>query len=188
MTRQTLIRNAGNATGSQPAGARRRAARRFVVAGLAAASAAMVLGTGTASADDPHDSWDGKTYGKAAAAVSNYYTPVIASKIGDQVPAEECIVVSSERSQMTDSRGRKRSKDYYFHLNCQLGVAGNKPGNSVTSEIGQKTKADQASARALAARLEKNPDTCNKSENSYNWCVRLCDRTKMCEVPEYDAI
>jgi hypothetical protein len=183
-----LIHNADKETESPQAGARRGSARLFAFAGLAAASAVMMLGTGTASADDPHDSWDGKTYGKAAAAVSNYYTPVVVSKIGDQVPTEECIVISSERSQMTDSRGRKRSKDYYFHLNCQAGVAGSKPGNSVTSEIGQKTKADQASAQALAKRLEKNPDTCNKSEDSYNWCVRLCDRTKMCEVPDYNAV
>jgi hypothetical protein len=57
----------------------------------------------------------------------------------------------------------------------------------VTSVIGQKTKKDEANARSLQVRLEKNPDTCNKSEKSYNWCVRLCDRTKLCEVPAYSG-
>lgn len=191
MTTQTPIANADRTSGPQlvgPGDTRREPTRLLVLAGLAAASMSMLLGAGTASADNPHDSWDGKTYGKAAAAVSNYYNPVVATKVGDQVPLEDCIVISSERSGKTDGRGRKRSKDYIFHLNCEAGIASGKPGNSITSEIGQKTKADQEQAHALEARLEKNPDTCNKSENSYNWCVRLCDRTKMCKVPKYSAV
>jgi hypothetical protein len=151
------------------------------------ASMLMAFGTGVASADDPHDRWDGKTYGEAAAAVSKYATPVVVSRVGDQVETDACIVISSTRSHYTDGRGRKRSRDYLFHLNCQSGVADGKPGNSVTSVIGQKTKKDEASARSLQARLDKNPDTCNKSEKSYNWCVRLCNRTKLCEVPAYSG-
>jgi hypothetical protein len=158
------------------------------VAGLAAAAMVMVFGTTIASADDPNDSWDGKTYGKAAAAVSNYATPVVASRVGDQLATEDCIVISSKRSHYTDGRGRKRSRAYLFHLNCQAGVASGKPGNSVTTLAGQAAKKDQDSARSLQKRLDKDPDTCNKSENSYNWCVRLCDRTQLCEVPSYSAL
>jgi hypothetical protein len=157
------------------------------VAASLAASMLMIFGTGVASADDPHDRWDGKTYGEAAAAVSKYATPVVVSKMGGQVETDACIVIASTRSHYTDGRGRKRSRDYLFHLNCQSGVADGKPGNSVTSVIGQKTKTDESNARSLQARLVKNPDTCNKSENSYNWCVRLCDRTKLCEVPAYSG-
>ena len=157
----------------------------LIGAGVAAASTLMTFGTGVASADDPHDAWDGKTYGVAAAAVSAYATPVVAGRFGDQVATEDCMVISSKRSHYTDGRGRKRSRDYLFYLNCQSGVASGKPGNSVTSTLGQKTKKDQASARSLQNRLEKDPETCNKSEDSYNWCVRLCDRTGLCEVPSY---
>ena len=165
-----------------------RPATALLLAALAAAVSVMaMLGSGIASADNPNDKWDGKTYGKAVAALSHYYTVVVASKVGDQVAIEDCVVISSERSHYTDGRGRKRSRDYLFHLNCQAGIASGKPGNSATSLIGQKTKKDQESARALQARLDKNPDTCNKSENSYNWCVRLCDRTKLCEVPSYSG-
>lgn len=161
----------------------------LVLAALLSAVSAtfMMLGAGVASADNPNDKWDGKTYGKAVAALSHYYTVIVASKVGDQVDIEDCIVISSERSHYTDGRGRKRSRDYLFHLNCQAGIASGKPGNSATSLIGRKTKEDQERARALQARLDKNPDTCNKSENSYNWCVRLCDRTKLCEVPSYSG-
>lgn len=157
------------------------------VAASLAASMLMILGTGIASADDPHDRWDGKTYGEAAAAVAKYATPVVLSRVGDQVETDACIVISSNRSHYTDGRGRKRSRDYFFHLNCQSGVADGKPGNSATSVIGQKTKKDEASARALQVRLDKNPDTCNKSENSFKWCTRLCDRTQLCEVPAYSG-
>jgi hypothetical protein len=161
--------------------------RLLAVAGSLVTSMMMIVGPGVASADDPHDRWDGKTYGEAAAAVAKYATPVVASRVGDQLETDACIVISSTRSHYTDGRGRKRSRDYLFHLNCQSGVADGKPGNSVTSVIGQKTKKDEANARALQVRLEKNPDTCNKSENSYKWCVRLCDRTKLCEVPAYSG-
>ena len=162
--------------------------RLLAVAGLAAASMSTMLGTGVASADDPHDAWDGKTYGDAAAKVSAYATPVVAGRFGSQVATDDCIVISSKRSHYTDGRGRKRSRDYLFYLNCQAGVASGKPGNSVTSVAGQKAKKDQESARSLEKRLEKDPETCNKSEDSYNWCVRLCDRTGLCEVPSYSAI
>jgi hypothetical protein len=94
---------------------------------------------------------------------------------------------SSKRSHYTDGQGRKRSGDYLFYLNCQTGVADGKPGNSVTSLVGQKTKNDQDSARSLQARLEKDPEACNKSETSCDWCVRLCDRTDLCEVPAYSG-
>jgi len=40
-----------------------------------------------------------------------------------------------------------------------------------------RLKKDQESAKSLQKRLEKNPETCNKSESSLNWCVRLCERT-----------
>jgi len=157
------------------------------VAGAAAVSMLMMFGAGVALADDPNDPWDGKTYGHAAATMSSYYTPVVAGVIGGQRVSDDCIVISSKRSHYTDARHRKRSRDYLFYLNCQAGVAGGKPGNSVTSAAGQKAKKDQESAKSLQKRLEKNPETCNKSENSFNWCVRLCERTGLCEVPSYSG-
>lgn len=169
------------------AAAKTKPVRLLAAAGSLAASMLMIAGPAVASADDPHDRWDGKTYGEAAAAVAKYATPVVVSRVGGQLETDACIVISSTRSHYTDGRGRKRSRDYLFHLNCQSGVADGKPGNSATSVIGQKTKKDEANARALQVRLDKNPDTCNKSENSYKWCVRLCDRTKLCEVPSYSA-
>ncbi|MCB1290034.1 MAG: hypothetical protein KDB45_00725 [Mycobacterium sp.] len=190
MTTQTTAHAKRQASGPRRAGKAEitRRTTGLLLAALAAAVSVMaMLGSGIASADNPNDKWDGKTYGKAVAALSHYYTVVVASKVGDQVAIEDCVVISSERSHYTDGRGRKRSRDYLFHLNCQAGIASGKPGNSATSLIGQKTKKDQESARALQARLDKNPDTCNKSENSYNWCVRLCDRTKLCEVPSYSG-
>jgi hypothetical protein len=80
---------------------------------LAASMAALMLtifGVGVASAEDPHDRWDGKTYGEAAAAVSKYATPVVVSRVGDQIETDACIVISSTRSHYTDGRGRKRSR------------------------------------------------------------------------------
>ena len=159
----------------------------FAVAGAVAVSMLMMLGAGVALADNPNDPWDGKTYGHAAATMSSYYTPVVAGVIGGQRVSDDCIVISSKRSHYTDARHRKRSRDYLFYLNCSAGVAGGKPGNSVTSAAGQKAKKDQESAKSLQKRLEKNPETCNKSENSFNWCVRLCERTGMCEVPSYSG-
>ncbi len=149
--------------------------------GAAAMSMTMVLGGGFAAADD--DPFAGRTYGDAAERVSGWgATPVVASATGSQLgdgDLDDCVVISSKRSHYADGMPRDNRRQWLFYLNCNAALANGKPGNSVTSPAGQKMKKDQDLAQRLQKVLDKNPEYCEGK----TWCVPLCERTGMCEVP-----
>jgi hypothetical protein len=115
---------------------------------VVAASALMALfGTGVAAADD----YAGQTYADASSAASDAgATVVVASRVGDKVPQDECIVTSSQAAPFIHGDDFAHVSDMVqFHLNCNGGYAtAGTPGPSLASPEGREAKAaaDEAAA------------------------------------------
>ena len=113
-----------------------------------AASALMALfGTGVAAADD----YAGQTYADASSAASDAgATVIIASRVGDKVAQDDCIVTSSQNAPFIHGDDFAHVSDtVQFNLNCngEYATAG-APGPSVASPEGREAKAaaDEAAA------------------------------------------
>lgn len=153
-----------------------------------AALAVAIFGAGPASAINE---LAGRTYEKAAAAISNSGgTAVIASRIGDYLPTNECIVTGSRPGNRLDASGNSRGGITLLDLNCNDTSALNgHPGNSVVTPGGQKAllRREQAKsisenyAKALAA--EKEPYCATKVDT----CILICKEGRVCsaELLEY---
>jgi hypothetical protein len=113
-----------------------------------AASALMALfGVGMAAADD----YAGQTYSDAASAASNAgLSTVVASRFGDKLSPEDCLVTRSQTAPFADAdNGSHVSGQVQFYLNCNGGYAtATNPGASIASPEGRAAKAaaDQAAA------------------------------------------
>jgi hypothetical protein len=121
-----------------------------------AASACMALfGSGIAAADD----YAGQTYADASAAASEAgQTVVVASRVGDKLSQDDCIVTSSSAAPFLHGDDFAHVSDtLLFHLNCNGGYAtATNPGASLGSAEGRAAKAaaDEAAA-AEEAPLEE---------------------------------
>ncbi|MGX9788914.1 hypothetical protein [Mycobacterium sp. MMS18-G62] len=105
------------------------------VMGATAVSMAF-LGTGIAAAD----SYAGQTYGDASKAISDAKQKiVVASRTGDTLPQDQCIVTSSETAPwIKGDHFATVSDTVLVHLNCNATVATAKdPGNSAASPEGR---------------------------------------------------
>ncbi len=125
-----------------------------VVFALTAVST-MVLGQGVASADD----YAGKKYSDVKSALSDAdMTPVIASRAGDTLEDDDCMVTHSEKAPWIKGDDFSPVTDtMLLYLDCYTGVASNKAsGNSKASPEGKaaiaaaKEEADQEKAQAEA--------------------------------------
>jgi hypothetical protein len=119
------------------------------------AVAAMALfGTGIAAADD----YTGKTYADASSAASDAgQTVVIASRVGDFLAQDDCIVTSSQNAPFLHGDDFAHVTDtVQFNLNCEGAVAtATGPGASVASPEGRAAKS--AVQEAAAAKGETSP-------------------------------
>jgi hypothetical protein len=113
-----------------------------------AASALMALfGTGVAAADD----YAGQTFADASSAASDAgQTVVVASRVGDKLSQDECLVTRSQTAPFADADdGAHYDSQVQFYLNCNGGYAtANNPGASLASPEGREAKAaaDEAAA------------------------------------------
>jgi hypothetical protein len=113
-----------------------------------AASALMALfGTGVAAADN----FAGKTYADASSAASDAgLDVVIAGRVGDELPQDDCLVTRSQTAPFASANdGAHYDKKVQFYLNCAGGYAtATNPGNSLASPEGREAKAaaDEAAA------------------------------------------
>jgi hypothetical protein len=113
-----------------------------------AASAFMALfGTGVAAADD----YAGQTFADASSAASdNGMSVVVAARVGDKLPQDECLVTRSQTAPFSDADdGAHYDSQVQFYLNCNGGYAtATNPGNSILSPAGREAKAaaDEAAA------------------------------------------
>ena len=126
-----------------------------------AASALMALfGTGVAAADG----YEGQTFADASSAASEAgLTVVVASRVGDKLSQDECLVTRSQTAPFADADdGAHVDGQVQFYLNCNGGYAtANNPGASVASPQGREAKAaaDQAAAEEEAELAEvSTPD------------------------------
>jgi len=118
-------------------------------AGSAVAATALMglFGTGVAAADG----YVGQTYADASSAASDAgLTVVVASRVGDKLSQDECLVTRSQTAPFADADdGTHVSKQVQFYLNCNGGYAtATNPGASLGSPEGREAKAaaDQAAA------------------------------------------
>jgi hypothetical protein len=117
----------------------------------AMALSAALLGTGVAAAAD----YDGQTYADAAAEIEESGgTPIIATRVGGQLPQDECIVTTTQdhsyvRDPADDVYVLQVTDEVRLNLNCAGGHATvTSPGASVASPAGREAKAaaDEAAA------------------------------------------
>ena len=110
-----------------------------------------LLGTGVAAAAD----YDGQTYADAAAAIEQAGdTPIVATRVGSQLPQDECLVVNSQdhsylRDPPDDVYVLSATDEVRLNLNCAGGYAtATNPGASVASPAGREARAaaDEAAA------------------------------------------
>ena len=110
-----------------------------------------LLGTGVAAAAE----YDGQTYADAAAAIEQAGdTPIVATRIGSQLPQDECLVVNSQdhsylRDPPDDVYVLSATNEVRLNLNCAGGYAtATNPGASVASPAGREARAaaDEAAA------------------------------------------
>lgn len=110
-----------------------------ITAVSATAALAAAVGTGIAAAADDYA---GQTYGDVQAALSKAKLKgVIASRVGDAVSDDKCVVTRSEKAPWIKINGKKFkevSDTVLLFLNCNAAVASPAtPGNSAASPEGR---------------------------------------------------
>ena len=125
--------------------------KKLIVLGtgsVATAAAAMALfGAGTAAADD----YAGQTYADASSAASDAgQTVVIASRVGDFLAQDDCLVTSSQPAPFIHGDDFVHVTDtVLFNLNCEGAFASaTSPGASVASPEGRAAKSTVEEAAA----------------------------------------
>jgi len=121
---------------------------------IALSTALFGAGAAVAAAGE----YDGQTYADAAAAIEESGgTPVIVTRVGDQLPTEECIVMNSQdhsfvRDDPDSVYMLSVTDEVRLTLNCAGGFStATDPGSSVASPAG---RAAQAAAEEAAAAEE----------------------------------
>lgn len=137
--------------------------KKLIVVGSGAIGAlalSTLLGGGVATADD----YAGQTYADASAAASDAGESVtVASRVGDKVSEDDCLVVRSQPTPFTSAIDGSTVDGIQFYLNCNAGVASaTTPGNSLASPVGRETQSaideEEAKAEAEAAAAQNEQD------------------------------
>ena len=130
--------------------------RKLIVIGAGAVGAAGVamalVGHGVASADALGDV-TGKYYGQAKQVLSNAgLTPIVATRVGDQVTEDECVIDRIQTANFMNGTGIAASSTVYVYLNCYANVASpQQAGYSRQSQLGRAAYEAQQQAEAEAA-------------------------------------
>ena len=113
--------------------------------GVAGVAIALVPGTAAAAPDVA-----GQTYAKAKEALSSAgLTPIIASRVGDRVSEDDCIVDRVQDANFVSGTGTPATSQVKVYLNCDGSVAAsNKPGYSKQNPMGKTVKANEEEAAA----------------------------------------
>jgi len=139
---------------------------KSVASGIGVAAALVVVfGSGSAGAN-PYDPYAGETYGNAVAAIGS--SAVIATRVGEYLPTEQCIVTGSR-----NSNGK-----VLLDLNCNDTYAGKTghSGNSAATPSGQAALKVRQTAKSLNEDLATATAQGSKSyceENAQN-CADFC--------------
>jgi hypothetical protein len=159
-----------------------------IVAGAVGGAAALtvIFGAGPATADDE---FKGQTYEKALEGVKNYGgTAVIAGRVGNYLPTDQCVVVRSRTARFLDSSGSRQSKQLLY-LNCNDPQSAGHPGYSVTTPEGKKAQKARQTAATINDDYVKASAADKQSwcEQNAEQCGNFCKRTGLCseEVNEF---
>ncbi len=118
----------------------------YTVSTVGATAVSMAtFGTGIALADD----YTGQTYADASSAISDAgQNAVIASRVGDTLPLDECVVTHSQSAAWIKGDDFQPVTDtVLLYLNCNASVASAKaPGNSAASPEGRAALQQQKEA------------------------------------------
>ncbi len=140
----------------------------FVVFGATAVSL-TVFGAGTAAADN----YAGQTYADASSALSKANLKgVVAARVGDAVPQDQCTVTRSEKTPWIKGDHFKPVSDtVLLYLNCNAAVASaTTPGNSAESPEGRVAKHNQETGDYINAHPEycvDNPGDCQAFKKAH---------------------
>jgi hypothetical protein len=145
--------------------------RKLIVIGAGAVGAAAVamafVGHGVAGADALSDV-TGKYYGQAKAVLSKAgLTPIVATRVGDVVSDDNCVIDRVQPANFTNGTGSAASKTVYVYLNCYANVASaQQPGYSRQSQLGAaaynaEQQAQQQAAAAQQAQSEQSVTNLN---------------------------
>lgn len=137
--------------------------KKLIVVGSGAIGALAVLallGGGVAAADE----YAGETYADASAAASDAGEDVtVASRVGDKLGEDDCLVIRSQSAPFTSAVDGSSVGGLQFYLNCNGGVAtATTAGNSLGSEAGRAAQSaadeeeEKAAAEAAAAQNEED--------------------------------
>ncbi len=161
--------------------------RKSLVRGVGVISgvitAAAVFGTGSASAVNEYA---GLTYEQVLEYAGS---AVIASRVGQYLPTEQCIVTGSRSGSYLDSSGNNRG-GVYVDLNCNdPKTTSGHGGYSVATPQGKKTKAERDYAKSISqnfAEATAAGQTSWCAENA-DKCWNACDQSGECsaEVEEF---
>jgi hypothetical protein len=144
-------------------------ARGAVVVGVTAVSMA-VFGAGIAAATD---NYAGKTYADVSSALSkSKLKGVIADRVGDALPLDQCVVTRSEKPPwIKGDHFRPVNDTVLLYLDCNAAVASaTTPGNSAESPEGRQAKKEQETADFLNAHPEycdTNPAFCQSFHKAH---------------------
>jgi len=154
-----------------------------ILVSAAGSAAALALIFGASANANPYDRFAGQTYAKVQQATNGKLT--IASRVGEYLPTEECIVTGSRRR--TGSGGNTLLVD----LNCNDTYAGNSghSGNSAATPEGQKAMALRDKGTQISENFAKG--TVNGlapvCERYSDYCAKTCQKAGNCsdELLEY---
>ena len=125
----------------------------------------------------------GKTYEQAAESISQWGTPVVASRVGSFLPTGKCIVTGSHPPSSLDSSGNKPGGRMLLHINCNATTAASgHPGNSVATSAGRKAKELRDKGVLFSENFAKGTvDGLTPScERYFDYCVEVCDQAGTC--------
>jgi hypothetical protein len=146
--------------------------------------AVVLFGSGLASAINEYA---GLTYEQAA---SNGATLKVASRVGQYLPTDQCLIIGSRNSISLDSSGQNASAGAVLvDLNCNDPMTDGHPGYSVTSEQGKKAQALKTTGKDISENYAQSLEAGQPSwcEENGDKCWDYCERSGTCsdEVLEF---
>jgi beta-lactam-binding protein with PASTA domain len=122
--------------------------RKLIAIGVGAVGAAGVALTlvGNSGIAQAAPDVSGQTYAKAKQALSQAgLTPIVATRVGDRVEEDKCIVDRVQDANFTNGTGTAASATVYVYLNCYGNPASTtSPGYSSQNPMGKTAQEAQA--------------------------------------------
>jgi hypothetical protein len=160
--------------------------KKILAGALGGVAVAMaIFGAGPANAVDEYK---GLTY-EQVQQQARRQTIVIASRVGEYLPTEKCIVSSNRTASVSDSSGNLSSK-LYVYLNCNDPMTAGHPGYSAVSPKGKEAADYRDKAQRLSANYENAIEAGESPfcEAEAERCARICEQAGTCSEALVDYL